>query len=209
MLFSALAAKVQEEGIDKLLSAIACYLDATAVHLDGGYLIAHMGLEALLLGLADPSDLTPLVQDKAAWKELVVSTVKPSVAAHLVDKQDEGLLVARLMDVTRPPVRRVLDRFLSRYGIQLPKEVRDEMRRRNEAAHGFWMNPELDYEIDRDYRRLEIVLTVIAAVVACYVGYKGPLKGYDFDDKGCRPSPSWWPISETATGHRIHFERSV
>jgi hypothetical protein len=71
----------------------------------------------------------------------------------------------------------------------------EEVAKRNYPAHGFLMNADLEHDIDRDARRLEMVQTLLAALLACHIGYRGPLRGYDPDPNGHRPSPAWWPVS--------------
>jgi len=196
-LFTLLSAKAQEEGLKSLLAPIGCYLDAMSVHLDAAYVLAHMGLEAAVLKFASKEDHASLVQSKA-WKRCC-KALRPRMVDHVIEKADQelaaddlGLLHGRVAGAGRPPIRRVVDRYFARHSVRLEGEVRAELRRRNDVAHGYWMNPELEYEPDVDYRRLEIVLTLIAAAIATYVGYDGPLKGYDVDERGHRPCPSWW-----------------
>jgi len=42
----------------------------------------------------------------------------------------------------------------------LPSEVLDEVAKRNYPGHGFYMNKRTQYDVLRDSRRLEIVVTV-------------------------------------------------
>lgn len=79
-------------------------------------------------------------------------------------------------------------------GITLPGEVRDELRKRKYAVHGYLMNTTVEYDIDRDVRRREMIQTLIVALVAIHIGYKGPIYGYDIADDGGRMVPPWWPV---------------
>jgi hypothetical protein len=151
-----------------------------------------------------------LVADEGRW-EALFDPLRPELLKQAKGGEDANLLYSRLVGAHRPPIRRVLERLLDQHGISLPQDVKRELRRRNDAAHGFWMNADFDYEIDRDYRRLEIVLTLIAAVIASHVGYPGPLKGYDVDEEGHRPSPSWWPVacSQDEVAERFVYESEI
>jgi hypothetical protein len=55
------------------------------------------------------------------------------------------------------------------------------------------MNSDGSYDVDRDVHRLEMIQTLMMALVALHVAYRGPLKGYDVRDDGGRHPPAWWP----------------
>jgi hypothetical protein len=196
-LFQKVAATVRNEGIAKVLRGTANYVDATSTHIDAAYLLAQVGLESVVRALASEGDLEPVARDLEQWHGWVDS-LRPAAEGRLVDKDDWSGVRAALRYSGEASAMRVLSRFLGRHGVVLPREVKDEIRKRNVAAHSYFTVPDLQYDVDRESRRQEIILTVLAAVVAVHVGYSGPLTGYDVNARGERPSPSWWPARVAA-----------
>ncbi len=196
-LFQRLASKLSEEGLEPLIVAIASYLDAETDHLDGGYLKAQVGLEAFANRLVGGGRPELLVQDQAVWKAWVKG-LAATIEGHLVDRARIDMVLGKLVSAMYAPTGDAVRRAFEDRGIELPKDVVDEIKKRNYPAHRFLMNDGLDHDIDRDVRRLEMIQTVLAALVALHVGYGGPLKGYDLADGGKRPNPVWWPTSPSA-----------
>ncbi len=209
-MFEVLTARVKAIGIKSLLPGIGCYMDAQGAHLDGAYLLGHIGLEATLLKFASLDDQASLVSAKGAWARCI-DIVREVVRTHLREESDLDLVLGRMKGAARPPIRQILDRYLLRAGIGLPDEVRKEMAGRNKSAHGFWMSPDRNYDVDIDYRRIEMVLTILAGVIAIEARYQGPIKGYDVRGDGVRPSPAWWPVRSTAEtiGRRYSHRRDA
>jgi hypothetical protein len=208
-LFRLTAAKVSDEGIEPLVIAIGAYLDSVVDHLDGGYLKAQVGLEAFARRLVGGGRPELLVHDEAAWREWAES-VRPSIQRLLRDPQRLDTVYGKIVSAMFAPTGDLVTRALRAKGLDLPRELIAEVKKRNYPAHGFLMNRTVDHDLDADVRRLEMVQTLIAALVAGHVGYCGPLKGYDVDAAGYRPSPSWWPVATSADDAAIQYmgERS-
>ncbi len=202
--FRLLAAKLGEEGLEPLLIAITSYLDAEADHLDGGYLKAQVGLEAFAKRLVggDASEL--LVRDEAAWIDWVDS-LRPVIAGHVPDPERRASVIGKLQSARFAPTGDLVRRAFAQSAIHLPREVLTEIKKRNKPAHGFLMNSVLEHDIDRDHRRLEMIQTLLASLVALHIGYGGPLKGYDVGADGRRPSPGWWPLSTSGEDAEVRF----
>lgn len=210
-LFRSMTTRIHEEGLEPLLIAIASYLDSETDHLDGAYLKGQVGLEAFakrLLG-SQPTEL--LVKDEAAWKKWI-KELRPTIRAHLVSEESKarenlGMVYDKFIKAMYAPTGGIVRKAFGQ--VVLPKEVLDEIKLRNYPAHGFFMNAAHHHDFDRDVRRLEMVQTLIAGLVALHVGYDGPLKGYDIRDDGGRLQPSWWPAKrlEDVAAERFVAER--
>lgn len=197
--FRLVALKISQRGAEPLIIAIASYLDSQADHLDGAYLKAHVGLEAFGKRIVAESSPDLLVKDEVEWKKWV-SSLLPAIQSRVVGSKQVD--VSRQVEIIRnkfvaamfAPSGDVVRKALQMHGIEVPVDVREEIKKRNYPAHGFLMNKSVDLEIDRDVRRLELIQTLIVALVAVYVGYTGPIHGYNVADDGGRLPPDWWPV---------------
>ena len=201
--FKALAGRLSADGLHPLRIPIAAYLDSVSDHLDGAYLKVHVGLEAFAKHLvaAEPKQL--LVKDEALWKSWVKS-LKPPIAAHLEDPDKLDTILGKFIAAMHAPTGDLVQRAFSS-AISLPGDVAEEIKKRNYPAHGFMMNSDGSYEVDRDVRRLEMIQTVMMALLALHVGYDGPLKGYDVLDDGGRHPPPWWSAHASEESAAPHF----
>jgi len=197
-LFAVMTRKIHEEGLEPLLIAIASYLDSETDHLDGGYLKGQVGLEAFAKRLLGSQPVELLIKDEVAWKKWV-RTLRPIIRTHLAAqdakaREDLGMVHDKFVKAMHAPTGGLVRKAFGQ--ITLPKEILDEIKLRNYPAHGFFMNAGRDHDLDRDVRRLEMVQTLLVALVALHVGYEGQLKGYDVRDDGGRHPPSWWPSKD-------------
>ncbi len=193
-IFSRVSAKLHSEGLDPLLRAIGAYLDSVTDHLDGCYLKAQIGLEAFAKRITHGADRPLLVRDEKQWRTWV-KTLRETVLEHLKHPKEIDGVMKKLSETRFAPTGRIVADAL---GVMLPDEVREEIGNRDTIAHELFMNSGPEHEVDRDARRLQMVQTVLVALVAKYVGYCGPLQGYDPDKDGHRPSPDdWWPVTLT------------
>jgi hypothetical protein len=196
--FRLLAHKMKAEGPEPLMKAIGAYMDGECDHLDGGYLKAQVGLEAFAAALIRSQEPNMarklLVKDEQEWRKWIAS-LRPTVEAHMCDPARTDMVYGKFMSAMYEPTSDRVRLAMERAGVTLPREAVTEIRNRNIPAHQFWMrsDPE-DFDFDRDVRRLELVQTLVAALVSSHVGYAGPLKGYTPDEHGRRPSPEWWPV---------------
>lgn len=207
--FRRVALKIGEDGMEPLIIAIAAYLDSVSDHLDGAYLKAQVGLEAFAKRIIGESSPDLLVKDGEAWKEWISSLV-PLIQSHVMGPQQSDS--SRQLETIRnkfvaamyAPSGDTVRKAFQMHGIEIPKYVREEIKKRNYPAHGFFMNKTSQHEYE-DFRRLELVQTLIAALVAANVGYEGPIRGYDVADNGGRVSPSWWPVRCRPEDVSIHY----
>jgi len=101
--------------------------------------------------------------------------------------------------------------------------VLDELEKRNIAAHHGTMNkPDVDYDVDRDVERVNILRSLLVALVARACGYDGAIAGWVIGSAaGWKPQPDWWSASPPSTaddartafscvrGPRPRFQRRV
>ena len=210
LLFRLVATKLHSEGLEPLILAISSYLDSIYDHLDGGYLKAQVGLEAFASRLVKKKGELVL-DDATAYPEwrLWVKSLDSQIKAFVNRPDSVKIVKAKFTSAVRAPSSRNVESVLKRASITVPKECSDEIRKRNYPAHGLLMNHQLNqYDFSRDVRRLEMIQTLLAALVAVYVGYKGPIKGYNVDKHGARPSPDWWPSAPLARQRLFSAERT-
>jgi hypothetical protein len=198
------------DGLEPLIIPIAAYLDAESDHLDGGYLKAQVGLEAFANRLTSGEPKELLVRDENAWKHWIKS-LEDYIRPHLKDPKKLNAIVGKFIGAMSASSGDRVARALSAHGVSLPDEVHNEIRKRNYPAHGFFMNKTAEHDIDVDARRLELIQTVLAALVAVHVGYQGPLHGYEVAPDGGRLPPDWWQVRTTtqAVWTRYFGERYV
>lgn len=195
--FSLVAASFCGPTSEALLIAVTAYLDSVADHLDGAYLKAQVGLEAFANRIAtrDPSEKL-LVKDGGAWKRWVRSLL-PTVKSHLRDAKHADTIQGKFASAMYAPSGDQVRRVLEAASITVPEDVREEIKMRNYPAHGFLMNAGPERGFDDDIRRLELIQTLIVALVSFHVGYRGPIEGYDRAESGGRIPPDWWPVRST------------
>ncbi len=176
--------------------ATCSYVDSTAGHVDGQYLSAQIGLEALANRLT-PSKV-PLVRSKADWKAWL-KTTREMWAAHARDDRAAADMYSKLKDVARPTTSSLTRNLFDAWGMTVPDEALREIRGRNTVAHTGLMNKDgEDYVIERDVRRIRIVRALLAAVLLRHVGYDGALNGWDLDEQGWPGRADWFGPSEGA-----------
>ncbi|WP_437535061.1 hypothetical protein WME79_12550 [Sorangium sp. So ce726] len=202
--FRLLAAKLSTDSHEALTVAITSYLDAESDHVDGAYLKAQVGLEAFARRIVNETSPELLVKDKLDWKRWI-SELEPTIRAHLLDPKSISVVKGKIIGAMYAPSGDLVRKALELYGISPPDYVLEEIKNRNYPAHGFLMNKTLDYDIDRDARRLEMIQTVLVALVACHIGYGGPIHGYDVADNGGRLLPTWWPMRSHREDVWVHY----
>jgi hypothetical protein len=207
--FPLVAQALNDEPSNAVTIAVSAYVDSLVGHIDGQYLFAQLGLEALADRLTP--DKPPLVVDESAWRAWVRSA-RPTWAAHARDEKSAGDMHTKLKDVARPTTSSMTRSLFQRWKIDVPDEGMTEIRGRNIVAHTGTMNEDgVDYDVERDPRRVRIIRTLVAAMVLRHVGYEGALAGWDFDNRRWRSKADWFPVSEKAleTSRQIYEAAEV
>ena len=203
ILFSKLASKMATGAADLLQVPIAAYVDSLAYHLDAGYLLAQVGLEAFSKRLVG-ADKTRLVKNKAEWRSFVEDH-HAKIKALAASASDADILIDRLLEAQRRPTTGLVPRVLKDFGLQVPSSVLDEVKLRNTSAHDYLMSAIDPRDLHGDVRRRAIIQTVVAALVAKFVEYNGPICGFDRDEHGNEVVPDWWPFDESNPECLLHF----
>lgn len=211
VLFRRLAHATRE---DELPWGVACaaVLDAgTDSTIDGAYLKLHVALEGFAAALlkngrgraaSGDTPLRLLVHDKEAWKKWL-QECEPSLRTFAVDEESLTKLRGKLQQAIQPPSSATVADALARLEpplIVCPR-VLAELRDRNIPAHHGTMNrPGADYDVERDVERVDVLRTLMVALLARACGYDGPIVGWDRSkDEAWKPTPSWWPPPSPAT----------
>lgn len=61
--------------------------------------------------------------------------------------------------------------------------------------------PGVDYEVDRDVERIDVLKTLFVALIARACSYDGPICGWKRDESSAvwKPQPAWWPTPSPAS----------
>ena len=175
-------------------NALYTYLATHTGYVETRYLVAQVALEAFAKHLK-PSE-KPIVKDKAAWKKLIDS-LSEQFREHVADDSVwRGLETKLKRDVITPTTSTLVKDYLAAAAIEVPAEALQEVNNRSLVVHENTMQkagtPE-DPTFAQRSRRLEIIQTLLAALILRHAGYSGALAGWDNE-----PSVAWWPISEAA-----------
>ncbi len=178
------------------------YLDsASDATIDGRYLKLQVALEAFakaLLKRAEATNAAPrrLVRDADAWGAWVKKR-RDELRAMVEDQASADVFINKVISAMNLPSSGVVADALRR--LQPPlivdEVVLDELEKRNIPAHHLRMNkPGVDYDIDRDVERVDILRSLYVALVARACGYDGAIAGWVRSKAAeWKPQPDWWP----------------
>ncbi len=187
---------------------MACnaYLDSISdATIDGRYLKSHVGLEAFakaLLTQKKKGEPRRLVRSGDAWVRWVRGH-EPELRAMSVDPAKAGTFVDKVISAMNLPSSGVVADALSRLEppLVVDETVLDELGKRSIPVHHGSMNkPGVDYEVDRDVQRINILRSLFVALIARASGYDGAIAGWVTGSAaGWKPQPGWWPAPSLAT----------
>ena len=192
--------------------AATAYLDSVSdPTIDGQYLKLHVALEGFgnaLLKLDEKkkkkrkAEPRLLVKDGKAW----VGWVKGHAAElreMLAEPSREEAFVGKVIAAMNLPSSGVVGDALLRLDppLKVDKRVLDELDKRNIPAHHATMNkPGEDYEVDRDVERVDVLRSLLVALIARACRYDGPILGWSTTDAfKWNPQPGWWPPPSAET----------
>lgn len=179
---------------DATFLATATYLDALWLHLDGGYLQAQIALEAFCKDAGEKAP--PVVRDAGEWNEWVEKH-RPEIEALAASKPSAAILMKKVVSAQHGASGDVVLSFFERFGIKLPPEAIEEIKKRGRVAHKFLMSEQTKRDVVRDIRRISIIQTLLAAAVALEIRWKGPIA----DNRTGERIPAWWPHQERESPH--------
>lgn len=192
LLFSRVAAKLNAEGTDSpLLTAVAAYVDSIAAgNIHVSYLLVQIALEALCAEIVRPTSGV-LVSDVKKWlgfvKEHEAEIRSFATSADAADK-----LVKKVNSAQQAPSTDRVAAALRHFDLHVSKEEANEVARRSSAAHRYVMAAESTADSQDLADRLATVQTLLVAIIAKYVGYTGPIIGWEWI-RGRHKIPDWWP----------------
>jgi hypothetical protein len=197
---------------------VACtaYLDSVSdPTIDGQYLKLHVALEAFakaLLKQDETEKVEPrlLVKCRAEWVAWVEAH-SAELRAMVSPSAKPDVFVNKVRFAMNLPSSGVVADALSRLAPPLAVDaaVLDELDKRNIPAHYATMNPPgEDYDIDRDVERVDVLRSLLVALIARACRYDGAISGWVTTDAvKWKPQPGWWPppSAETLAKARVAF----
>jgi hypothetical protein len=192
VIFSLVDQALRSEGPDgTLLTAVAAYLDAvTAANIHVSYLLTQVALEALGSAMVQATSGV-LVAEPVAWLKFVASH-KAEIRAFARNDEAAGKLVAKVENAQQAPSTDRVAAALRHCGLDLPKPALEEIRLRNPSAHNYVMAKESTADAQNLADRLATVQTLLVALIAKHVGFRGPIVGWEWI-RGRHKIPDWWP----------------
>lgn len=194
----------------RLYIALSYFLDSlTGFHVENRYLVLHVALEAFafwFLG-GETGAEQPLV-DKPKWRAWLKER-RAEIEALAVPGQADSLFSKVTSIPRRRASSRVVQDAFAKPGIDLT--MTEEMDReldeegRGRIVHAAIMFEESQADVDAYLRRIALVRTMLVALVARIVGYKGAILGWTREPG--RPyseaDPSWWSVDDAARAEAL------
>ncbi|NUP12091.1 MAG: hypothetical protein HOW73_39095 [Polyangiaceae bacterium] len=203
VLFERVAERLRRDGEDSPLSIpIAAYLDSLSGRIHASYLMSQVALEAFASALVE-SQGSLLVKDSKAWLRFVDER-RHELVEHAIDEQAARRLVNKVKNAQQAPSTDRVHDALRHLELDVPKEALTEVERRNAVAHRYVMAKESTADVQALADRLAIVQTLLVALVAKYVGYDGPIVGWEWIH-GRRRVPSWWDWKRSPEARRRYL----
>lgn len=182
--------------------AVNAYLDSVSdATLDGRYLKLQVALEAFAKALLKKQEKKKqqarfLVSNRDEWVAWVRKNAG-ELGGFAADAKMKEVFINKVISAMNLPSSGVVADALARLQPPLVVDAAalDEIEKRNIPAHHYSMNkPGIDYEVDRDVQRVEILRSLLAALIARACGYDGALAGWVADEaSGWKTQAEWWP----------------
>ncbi|WP_437276067.1 hypothetical protein WME90_33135 [Sorangium sp. So ce375] len=186
----------------RLYIALTFYLDGLAsYHVEGEYMTLHVALEAFAFWLLnqDPEAERPLV-DKSKWREWLREN-KDKIKALASPGFGETLYSKITSIPARRAASRVVEDAFQLMKIDITAEMASELDDgRGTIVHTALMFQESQENVESYTSRIAVVRTMLVALIARAVGYRGAILGWTkkpgrpYDE----PATTWWPIDDEA-----------
>jgi hypothetical protein len=178
------------------------YRDSLSGHVHKRYLLAQVALEAIAKKVIPKSNAGSLVKNVRAWHAWIKSA-DAEIRKHASDEESARILLNKLKDnVPQRPSGEAVLAALEHYGLKVPEEALKEIGLRNPSVHGFVMFKDEMPDANELLKRIAIIQTLLVALLAKYVGYSGPIVGWQLDDARWPTVPDWWPKEDAPEAHR-------
>lgn len=209
--FEAISKTYRDRPALRLYIALSYYLDALAsAHVENTYLVLHVALEGFSYWLLGGEERpTPPLVDKAKWKAWLKSN--GDAIKELAAPEQGQRLLDRIGSVPkRPSSSRVVQDAFVCFGLTVTDEMAAELddEGRGLIVHVAIMFKESQVDVDAYLRKNALVRTMLVALLARVVGYRGAVVGWDHPPgRGyVEPPPAWWPVDDVVriAAQRMH-----
>ncbi len=120
---------------------------------------------------------------------------RPGSSSHAIEGREDAL-VQKVKGACRLASGNVVPSAFSAYGLKLKGELIKELGGRNIVVHQGLMAP-TGYDVERDLRRVALVRTMLVALIARSVGYRGAINGWEIGELGYpMEEQDWWQVSD-------------
>ncbi len=186
-------------------TACTAYLDSVSdATIDGRYLKLQVALEVFARALQETAsdNRRLLVVSRETWTRWVKKHGE-ELKAMVADPKQESVFVNKVISAMNLPSSGVVAEALAHLTPPLAVDplLLDEIGKRNVPAHHFRMNkPGVEYHVERDVERVDMLRSLLAALIARASGYDGALAGWVTRDAShWKPQPGWWPAPSSST----------
>lgn len=204
VLFSRVAGQLDQGGPDSpLLIAVAAYIDSIgAGNIHVSYLLVQVALEALCSSLVTPTTHV-LVKEPKKWLEFVQQQ-EEAISALAADVEAGIKLMNKVRSAQHAPTTGRVALALNHLGLDVPHAALTEIPERNRSAHYLVMAKESTADVQDLADRLATVQTLLVAVIAKCVEFRGPIVGWEWIRRR-RKIPTWWPWEMTDEARKMYL----
>lgn len=203
VLFSQVAKQLHLVGPDApLIIAVAAYVDSIgANNIHVSYLLVQVALEALCSSLVTPTTHV-LVKKPKEWLEFAQQH-KAEILALATDVDAGQKLMNKVESAQQAPTTGRVPLALKHLSLDVPRRALAEIPGRNRSAHDLVMAKESTADAQDLADRLATVQTLLVAVIAKCVDFRGPIIGWEWVS-GRRKIPDWWPWETIDEARRMY-----
>lgn len=190
--FQKLGRALRDEESSRLVVPVEGYLDSGSGFIDRQTSALLEAITGLCSRLLDESGEASLVDPPDRWSEWV--------GRHSQELNDLTLgsgadaLRRNVEQAVRLTPRQRTERALRRLGIDLPREILDDIEFYRDRLETFGaLTREIvrgTDEVERELQLNERLRALLVALIAASVGYRGPIRSSPGDPE----PPSWWPV---------------
>jgi len=174
------------------------YLNALGDHLDGAYLRHHVAVEAfaktLRTNVIKPTQST-LVADEERWSSWLSS--QEETIRSLATEGHGELLLQKIQQARTAPTGKLVREAYRHYGIELTPRMVRELKDRNYTVHTGRMRNAKKRDLKRDIEKLGVIRMLSLGLIACAVGYRGKINGWERDKGQPKATDTtWWCVDD-------------
>lgn len=187
----------------RLYIGLSFYLDSLmSFHVEGRYLALHVALEAFaywyLKAEKDPEDPERPLVDKQKWRAWLAEN-KPAILTLASEDSGEVLFNKIASVPARRASSRVVEDAFRKTGIEILPGMATELEEgRGRIVHTAAMFEDRQERLDAYLEPIALVRTMLVALLARVVGYRGAIVGWTREPHRPRQQPdaAWWPVDQ-------------